>query len=279
MKASAQVALFVLLVVGVRGIRAALSTGTGAACSNISSERLEVLEAFIEAPAGSLDTADFIAAVYEAFAPEAVLYVPETGSYTGVESIAEYALVVDGKFTNGTFQATSYTINPEEIIVADDWIQATALVTGTFFQGTANEVNVTDEPTTFNTSFAACSAQIQYAEVTFDPELVFWLSAGIPSDIDTCQIIQQSCVGNNIQYGSVAECLSYMQKLPSQSCAESSFQGECKQCKWLHHVMATYKPDVHCIHVGPVGGPDIYGDYLCNTTACVEPYEQLGILY
>ena len=123
MKASAQVALFVLLVAGVRGIRAALSTGTGAACPNITSERLEVLEAFIEAPAGSLDTADFIAAVYEAFAPEAVLYVPETGSYTGVESIAEYALVVDGKFTNGTFQATSYTINPEEIIVADDWIQ------------------------------------------------------------------------------------------------------------------------------------------------------------
>ena len=116
-------------------------------------------------------------------------------------------------------------------------------------------------------------------EVTFDPEFVFWLSAGIPSDIDTCRIIQQSCVGNNTQYGSVADCLSYMQKLPSQSCAESSFQGECKQCKWLHHVMATYKPDVHCIHVGPVGGPDIYGDYLCNTTACVEPYEQLGVLY
>jgi len=40
-----------------------------------------VLEAFIEAPAGSLDTADYIAAIYEAFAPEAVLYVPETGSY------------------------------------------------------------------------------------------------------------------------------------------------------------------------------------------------------
>ena len=39
-------------------------------------------------------------------------------------------------------------------------------------------------------------------EVTFDPELVFWLSAGIPSNIDTCRIIQQSCVGNNTQYGS-----------------------------------------------------------------------------
>jgi len=82
-----------------------------------------VLEAFIEAPAGSLDTADFIAAVSEAFAPEAVLYVPETGSYSGVESIAEYALVIDGKFTNGTFQAMSYTINPQEIVVTDDWIQ------------------------------------------------------------------------------------------------------------------------------------------------------------
>lgn len=121
MKASTQVAACVALVIGVNGIRAALSTG--AACPNITSERLEVLEAFIEAPAGSLDTADFIAAVYEAFAPEAVLYAPETGSYSGVESIAEYALVVDGKFTNGTFQATSYTFNPEEIVIAEDWIQ------------------------------------------------------------------------------------------------------------------------------------------------------------
>jgi len=123
MKASTQVTVCVVLVIGVSGIRAALSTGTSAACPNITSERLEVLEEFIEAPAGSLDTADFIAAVYEAFAPEAVLYVPETGSYSGVESIAEYALVVDGKFTNGTFQATSYTINPQEIVVTDDWIQ------------------------------------------------------------------------------------------------------------------------------------------------------------
>ncbi len=63
---------------------------------------------------------------------------------------------------------------------------------------------------------------IPVQEVTFDPELVFWLSAGIPSDIDTCRIIQQSCVGDNTQYGSVADCLSYTQKLPSQSCAESS---------------------------------------------------------
>ena len=123
MKASTRVTVCVVLVSGVSGIRAALSTGTSAACPNITSYRLEVLEEFIEAPAGSLDTADFIAAVYEAFAPEAVLYVPETGSYSGVESIAEYALVVDGKFTNGTFQATSYTINPQEIVVTDDWIQ------------------------------------------------------------------------------------------------------------------------------------------------------------
>ncbi len=40
-----------------------------------------------------------------------------------MESIAEYALVIDGKFTNGTFQATSYIINPEDFVVAEDWIQ------------------------------------------------------------------------------------------------------------------------------------------------------------
>ena len=115
-------------------------------------------------------------------------------------------------------------------------------------------------------------------EANFDPELVFWLSAGIPSDIDTCHVIQQSCVGDNAQFQDVADCLSYMQKLPSQACAESSFQGECKQCKWLHHLMATYDPDVHCIHVGTVGGPDVQGNFLCNTTACVTPFEQLGVL-
>ncbi len=138
MKASTQVAVCVVLMIGLRGTRAA--------CPNITSERLEVLEAFIEAPAGNLDTADFIAAVYEAFAPEAVLYVPETGSYSGVESIAEYALVVDGNFTNGTFQATSYTINPDDLVVAEGWIQLPRMWASRRLSSLLTTVHVHAEP-------------------------------------------------------------------------------------------------------------------------------------
>ena len=121
--------------------------------------------------------------------------------------------------------------------------------------------------------------KLRYAlqELDFAPELIFWLSTGISSDIDICRIVQQSCTGRNTQFSDVADCLQYMQRLPSQSCAESAFQGECKQCKWLHHLMATDFPDDHCVHVGPVGGPDLDGEFLCNNTACVSPFVQLGV--
>ena len=98
------------------------------ACPMIMSERLDVLQNFLEAPSLGLNDSDFVAAVYEAFAPNASLSVPETGSYEGVEDIAEYVLVINSGFEGGYFTAESYTIDPDEVTLGNNWIQVRSLL-------------------------------------------------------------------------------------------------------------------------------------------------------
>lgn len=62
-------------------------------------------------------------------------------------------------------------------------------------------------------------------EADFVPVLVFWWSTGIPSDLDTCRVIQQSCVGNNTQYTDVAECFAIHAPAPRSSMSRVSFSG------------------------------------------------------
>ena len=91
-------------------------------------ERLEVLQAFFLLPSEGLNTSDFVAAVYEAFSVDATLSIPATGTYEGVEDIAEYVLVLDAGFNNGTFTAESYYVDPLQVVVGSDWIQVRALL-------------------------------------------------------------------------------------------------------------------------------------------------------
>lgn len=93
------------------------------ACPTITSERLDVLQNFLEAPSLGLNASEFVAAVYEAFTPDATLSIPETGSYEGVEDIAEYVLVTNSGFNGGYFTAESYTINPDQVALGNNWIQ------------------------------------------------------------------------------------------------------------------------------------------------------------
>lgn len=99
-----------------------------APCPDIVPERLAVLQAFLLSPSEGLNTSVFVEGVYGAFAPDATLIVPETGDYVGVEDIAEYALVTNGDFNNGTFTAQSFTIDPRQVVVGSDWIQVRALI-------------------------------------------------------------------------------------------------------------------------------------------------------
>ena len=98
------------------------------ACPTIASERLDVLQKFLEAPSLGLNASEFVAAVYEAFTPDATLSIPETGSYEGVEDIAEYGLIINSGFNGGYFTADSYTIDPDQVAVGNNWIQVRSLL-------------------------------------------------------------------------------------------------------------------------------------------------------
>jgi len=212
----------------------------------------------------------------EVFAPDATLYLAATGTYTGVETIAEYVLVSDTAFNGGYWSVDTFVLDPTSLDITGDSIQGQAFSNMTFYEGKPYELEVLDAYVNLNATFVPCGYQISYMEIYIDPKAGFWVIAGIPSDMDICLVVQEACVGHNTQFQDLADCLTYLQALPSQACAEAAFLGECKQCKWLHHLMATYNPDVHCVHVGPKGGPDPSGNYLCNNTQCASRFVEIA---
>ena len=79
---------------------------------------------FLTLPLENLNSSDFVAGICGAFSPEAALYIPAAGNYTGVESTAEYVLVTDAVFDNGAYAEMSYVIDPDLLFVDENWIQA-----------------------------------------------------------------------------------------------------------------------------------------------------------
>ena len=92
-------------------------------CAQVEAERLQVVQSFLEAAQEGLNTSDYVAIIHEVTAPDAVLYVPDTGTWTGVESIAEYALILDTTFTGGTVVIDSYSVDPADVLVQPESIQ------------------------------------------------------------------------------------------------------------------------------------------------------------
>ena len=92
-------------------------------CAQVDAGRPQVVQSFLEAAQEGLNTSDYVAIIHEVTAPDAVLYVPDTGTWTGVESIAEYALILDSTFTGGTVVIDSYSIDPADVLVQPESIQ------------------------------------------------------------------------------------------------------------------------------------------------------------
>lgn len=83
------------------------------------------------------------------------------------------------------------------------------------------------------------------------------LCAGGPSRVypgEWSKGIQDSCVGVNQQYASVAACVAYMQALPYQVISPNEATGNSTSCRSWHLGMARRAPELHCMHVGPTGG-------------------------
>ncbi|CAF4486562.1 unnamed protein product [Didymodactylos carnosus] len=68
-----------------------------------------------------------------------------------------------------------------------------------------------------------------------------------------CVGIQKICIGNNTQYKTVKQCITFMTKKIPFSTYDRLDQNNVI-CRTLHIQLAVVSPTVHCPHVGPTGG-------------------------
>eukprot|EP00466_Bigelowiella_natans_P016928 jgi/Bigna1/90432/estExt_fgenesh1_pg.C_700065 len=102
-----------------------------------------------------------------------------------------------------------------------------------------------------------------------------------------CNTIMQECRGEHQQYNSIQDCENYLKSLPdvdpicvSKFNSPFAAQGSSLLCKYLHHFMAKFEPQLHCYHAGK-GFPDSNGALKCVPTECVDentPSEMLEVL-
>lgn len=67
-----------------------------------------------------------------------------------------------------------------------------------------------------------------------------------------CLAHEAYCTGDNRQYDSMADCLTFLKTVR----IGESFEGGRNTifCRNIHQVMLPYRPSVHCPHIGPTGG-------------------------
>lgn len=73
-----------------------------------------------------------------------------------------------------------------------------------------------------------------------------------------CPVIQQRCQGANQQYANAKDCVAVLEGKPFGNFDEA--WGDNVVCRIIHLILTKIRPEVHCPHVGPVGGspPDNY---------------------
>lgn len=93
------------------------------------------------------------------------------------------------------------------------------------------------------------------------------LAAALATQI--CQTASTYCIGDLIQYESVAECQSFLTtKIRFGKAYE--FGMNTLVCRSLHELMLPLRPEVHCSHVGKTGG-DMCVDDLTYAQKVLQP--------
>ena len=67
-----------------------------------------------------------------------------------------------------------------------------------------------------------------------------------------CGVAQTYCTGANQQFDSLNDCMAFFQNLTFGTSYQ--FGQNTAVCRMLHQEMIPYRPDVHCMHIGPSGG-------------------------
>jgi hypothetical protein len=84
---------------------------------------------------------------------------------------------------------------------------------------------------------------------------------------DVCKVIMENCVGPNQAFSSLLECIDYQSSLPLIKCYPNFGEGDSYGCRFLHHFMTAFNPEVHCPHTTP-------SSQVCVDTACKAGFYQ-----
>ena len=89
-----------------------------------------------------------------------------------------------------------------------------------------------------------------------------------------CNEVMRRCTGHQ-PYNSSAECVDYLMSLPNTSpdpaCRVGSvLSGNSRSCRFRHHFMMMFQPELHCYHVGKGDMPDADGKFKCHDDECSD---------
>ena len=208
------------------------------------------------------------------FEDDIVMRVPGVGVYKGRDAVAEYVYVQDCGYNYQyfcavqTFQNFSLNKNDVNVLYSDENIVG----------AWNNFTRVSNPSYKHEFAFSPCSGRVTEWNVTFSSEGgIDYFVSGAYSNRRVCEAIQNNCTGRNAQFSSIAECMAYFDELPASdpACAGDddgvsySLQGNTTLCRFLHHFMMQFSPEVHCFHAGR-GGVDANGHRKCNPQDCAR---------
>ncbi len=67
-----------------------------------------------------------------------------------------------------------------------------------------------------------------------------------------CYVANQYCKGANLQFKNDDECIKFMNEIPEASFCDGKTNST--SCRYIHALLASIDPTVHCPHIGPSGG-------------------------
>jgi hypothetical protein len=258
--------------------------GCGPSDVQIDAARLQSILAFSSIFQGiddeqiCLDTPAFVERLSVAFQPDIHFTVPYgIGTYHGLEDTAEYLGMAFAGLNHG-FWLYDGTVNPAERSRLDvspdghDWGQGSTQH-GTFLRGAYPYSAYIEQVA----HFEGCDTKIKSYDVLPTEGMrdlieIFTQSADLSTRWgvqDICRYHTQYCAADpsTRQFESEQDCLDYIGSLPlyTEKCGPNRpLAGHSLSCKFKHHLMIPTNPQLHCPHIGKMGGVDPHGNMKCN---------------
>lgn len=214
--------------------------------------------------------------VYPLFTPNITGRVVPVGTFSDVAGAIEYFYVLAGPLSTnpldgvGQMHVSGVDIKFIDCDDSSGVPRTSYLVEFQFNNGTTEADNVVRLQVSgfyvFNNEGKICSYDWTIRRLGFAQD-----NQVVPDTFPTreaayagvCTGIQTYCTGNNTQYSSLEECVSFMGTLPWGSWDYADQNNFV--CRTLHTILVPSRPAVHCPHTGKNGGGK-----------CVDhPYEQL----